>query len=144
MKFFERGYKYLFWINNFLWKKKIFAEKNKFFLKIIHIFFLENIIIFRVVLLHLNNHRHRGWLINRRLLTQPKRSFTGWERLELCIMTALILKVTISSLFQVMNTFTAMFGSANTTVLFSVTVNAIFSVWLNWPDKFRARFLYYS
>ena len=56
IEFYERGYKYLFQINNFIWKKKIFTEKNKVFVKIIHIFFLKNIIIFRIVLLHLNNH----------------------------------------------------------------------------------------
>ena len=41
IKFFEKGYKYLFWINNFIWKKYIFTEKNKFFVKMIHIFFLK-------------------------------------------------------------------------------------------------------
>ena len=40
IKFFERGYKYLFWIT-FFEKKKIFTGKNNFFLKIIHIFFLK-------------------------------------------------------------------------------------------------------
>ena len=39
-----------------LFEKKNFTEKNKVFVKIIHIFFLKNIIIFRIVLLHLNNH----------------------------------------------------------------------------------------
>ena len=38
-------------------KKKIFfTEKNKIFVKIIHIFYLKNIIIFQIVLLHLSNH----------------------------------------------------------------------------------------
>ena len=37
-------------------KKKKITEKNKIFVKIIHIFYLKNIIIFRLVLLHLNNH----------------------------------------------------------------------------------------
>ena len=43
IKFFDRGYKYLFWIHDFNWKKKkkIFTEKNKIFIKIIHIFFLK-------------------------------------------------------------------------------------------------------
>ena len=36
-------------------KKKIFTEKNKIFVKIIHIFFLK-IFFFQIVLLHLNNH----------------------------------------------------------------------------------------
>ena len=43
----------------------IFTEKNKVFVKIIHIFFLKNIIIFRIVLLHLNNHI--GLLLDRKL-----------------------------------------------------------------------------
>ena len=34
-----------------------FSEKNKTFVKIIHIFYLKNIIIFRIVLLRLNNHK---------------------------------------------------------------------------------------
>ena len=59
IKFFERGYKYLFWIHNFIWKKKIFTEKNKIFVKIIHIFFLKIYIFFQIVLLHLNNHKYR-------------------------------------------------------------------------------------
>ena len=59
IKFFERGYKYLFWIHNFIWKKKIFTEKNKIFVKIIHIFFLKIYIFFQIVLLHLNNHNNR-------------------------------------------------------------------------------------
>ena len=38
-------------------KKKIFTEKNKIFVNIIHIFFLKYIyIFFQIVLLHLNNH----------------------------------------------------------------------------------------
>ena len=39
-----------------LFEKKKFTEKNKVFVKIIHIFFLKIIIIFRIVLLHMNNH----------------------------------------------------------------------------------------
>ena len=38
-------------------------------------------------------------------------SFTEWEYWELCLLRALILKVTIGSLFTLTNTFTAMFGS---------------------------------
>ena len=37
-------------------KKKIFTEKNKIFVKIIHIFFLK-IFFFQIVLLRLNNHK---------------------------------------------------------------------------------------
>ena len=38
-------------------------------------------------------------------------SFIEWEYWELCLLRALILKVTISSLFTLTNTFTAMFGA---------------------------------
>ena len=41
-----------------LFEKKNFTEKNKVFVKVIHILFLKNIIIFRIILLHLNNHIH--------------------------------------------------------------------------------------
>ena len=41
IKFFEREYNYLFWINNFIWKKKIFTQKNNIFVKVMHIFFLK-------------------------------------------------------------------------------------------------------
>ena len=62
IKCYERGYKYLLWIHNFIWKKKIFTEKNKIFVKIIHTFYLKNVIIFRIVLLHLINHnQHLIW-----------------------------------------------------------------------------------
>ena len=37
-------------------KKKIFTEKNKFSVKIIHIYLLNVYIFFQIVLLHLNNH----------------------------------------------------------------------------------------
>ena len=37
-------------------KKMIFTEKNKFFVKIIHIFFLKIYIFFQIVSLHLKNH----------------------------------------------------------------------------------------
>ena len=85
-----------------------------------------------------------GWLIKRRLLIQPKGSFTGWEHLELCILKALLLKVTIASLFRLINTFTAMFGSPSTRVLSSVTAIPFFWVLFIWPHKFRTLFLYYS
>ena len=56
VEFFERGYKYLFWINNFFWKIKIFTEKKKKNPENHTHIFLKNIIIFRIVFLHLNNH----------------------------------------------------------------------------------------
>ena len=52
INFFETGYKYLFWIHNFIWKKKNFTEKN--FCKNQN--FLKNIFSFQKVLLHFNNH----------------------------------------------------------------------------------------
>ena len=39
-----------------LFEKKIFTDKNKIFVKVIDIFFLNIYIIFQIVLLHLNNH----------------------------------------------------------------------------------------
>ena len=48
IKFFERGCKCFFWINNFIWKKKRFLENHTYF-------FLKNFF-FNLVLLHLNNH----------------------------------------------------------------------------------------
>ena len=83
-------------------------------------------------------------MIKRRLLIQPKESFTGWEHLELWILTVLILKVTISSLFRLTHTFTVMFGSLSTRVLSSVAAIAFFWVLFIWPLKFRTRLLYYS
>ena len=60
IKFYERGYQYLFEKKTFLLRK----EKN--FVKIIHILYLKNIIIFRIVLLHFNNHsREKGKLSNK-------------------------------------------------------------------------------
>ena len=52
IKLYERECKYLLYF-----EKRIFTEKNKIFVKIIHIFHLKNMIIFLIVLLHLNNHR---------------------------------------------------------------------------------------
>ena len=86
-------------------------------------------------------------MIKRRLLIPPKGSFTGWEHLELFIMTlilVLILKVTISSLFRLIHTFTVMFGSPSTRVLSSVAAIPFFWVLFIWPDKFRTCLLYYS
>ena len=56
IQFFERGYKYLFQINNFIWKTKRFLLGKKKFCKNHTYFFLKNIIIFRIVLIDLNNH----------------------------------------------------------------------------------------
>ena len=61
-----------------------------------------------------------------RLLIQPKGSFTEWEHLKLCILMALILELTISSLFRLICTFTVIFGSPSTRVLSSVTAIAFF------------------
>ena len=52
--------------------------------------------------------------------------FTGSEHLQLCILTALILKVTITSLFRLIHTFAVMFGSPGTRVLSSVTAITFF------------------
>ena len=40
INFFETGYKYLFWIHNFIWKKKRVLLR-KIFVKIIDVFFLK-------------------------------------------------------------------------------------------------------
>ena len=82
-----------------------------------------------------------AWLIKCRVLIPPKGSFTGWEHLEHCILMALILKVTISSLFGIIHTVTVMFGSPSTRVLSSVTVIAFFWVLFIWSRKFGARFV---
>ena len=50
-----------------LFEKKI-TEKNKIFVKIIHIFYLKNIIIFRIFLLHLNNHTGASGLFTKNIL----------------------------------------------------------------------------
>ena len=84
-----------------------------------------------------------GWLIKRRLLIQPRQSFTGWEHLRLCILMALILKVTISSLFRLTHTLIIMFGSPSTRVFSSVPAIAFSWVLFIWPHKFRTRLLYY-
>ena len=86
-----------------------------------------------------------GWLIKCKILIPPKGSYTRWEHWELCILTAWILKVTISSLFRLIHTFTVMFSSPSTRVLSSVTAIAFFFLILfSWPHKFRAHLLYYS
>ena len=74
----------------------------------------------------------------------PKESFTRWEHLELCILMALILKVTISSLFRRTHTFTIMFDSPSTRVFSSVLAIAFCWVLFIWSHKFTARLLYYS
>ena len=51
---------YFEYITLFEKKKKIFTEKNKVFVKIIHTFFLKIQFFFRIVLLHLNNHNRYG------------------------------------------------------------------------------------
>ena len=43
-------------MNTFIRKKSFFTVKNKIFVKIIHIL-KKSIIIFRIVLLHLNHHK---------------------------------------------------------------------------------------
>ena len=48
------------------------------------------------------------------------------KHLKLCILNALILKVTITSLFRLIHTFTVMFSSPSTRVLFSVIVIVFF------------------
>ena len=69
--------------------------------------------------------------------------FTGWKHLKLCILTALTLKVTISSLFRLITTFALMFGSPISRVLISVTAIVFFQVLFIWPHKFTTRLLYY-
>ena len=83
-------------------------------------------------------------MIKCKILIPPKGSYTRWEHWELCILIALILKVTISSLFRLIHTFTVMFSSPSTRVLSSVTAIAFFWVLFIWPHKFRAHLLYYS
>ena len=77
-------------------------------------------------------------------MIRPKRSFTGWEHLELCILTDLILRVTVSSLFRLINTFSAMFDSPGTRVLSSVTAITFFWVLFILQYRFRTHLLYYS
>ena len=84
------------------------------------------------------------WLIKVRLLIPPKGSFTVWEHLELCILTALKLKVTLSSLFRLIHTFTVISGSPSTRVLSSVTAIVFVLVLFSWSHTFRTRLLYYS
>ena len=83
-------------------------------------------------------------MIKGRLLIPPKWSFTGWEHLGLCIVTALILEVTISSLFTLIYAFTVIFGSSSTRVPCLVT--AIPFVWIlfTWRHKFRTCLSCYS
>ena len=52
IKFSERGYKYLFQINNVISTKK----KKKRFCKNHAYFFVKNMIVFRTAMLHLNSH----------------------------------------------------------------------------------------
>ena len=71
---------------------------------------------------HFLQSDHQGFLkdVEVRLIDKiqtsdsTKGSFTELEHLELCILTTLILKVTISSLFKLIHTFTIMFGCLST------------------------------
>ena len=74
-------------------------------------------------------------LIDKKLASDPtKRGFYSIrEHLELCILMAIILKVTISSLFRLIYTFTLMLVSLSTRVFSSVAGIAFFSVLFVWP-----------
>ena len=60
------------------------------------------------------------WLIDKTQASDPTKKEFYWMRtLKICILTALIVKVTISSLFRPMLTFTIMFGFPSTIGNFS-------------------------
>ena len=76
---------------------------------------------------HFLQRDHQGFLkdvevrlIDKTQASDPtKREFTGWEHLKLCILMALILELTISSLFRLIYTFTVIFGSPSTRLISS-------------------------
>ena len=68
---------------------------------------------------------------------------TEFYWMRVCILMALILKVTVSSLFGLTHTLTIMFGSPSTRVFSSVPTIEFSWVLFIWPHQCRTRLLHY-